>query len=106
MLGKIVINDEDVVWDDPNQRNLVAEVSLEKPTFYPGAGRKKVILVDFGCKDSILRALIDQSLDVLRVPWIRSCPATCVQDVVWRRVLNTGWAGAGGPTRSRCRRSP
>ena len=28
-----------------------------------------MILVDFGCKDSILRHLINAGLDVLRVPW-------------------------------------
>jgi carbamoyl-phosphate synthase small subunit len=69
MLGKIMIGEKDVVWEDPNQRNLVAEVSLERPRFYPGTGKKKVILVDFGCKDSILRNLVNQGLDVLRVPW-------------------------------------
>ncbi len=68
ILGKVVIDDEEVNWEDPNERNVVAEVSVEKPTLYPGTG-KKVILVDFGCKDSILRYLIKEGLDVLRVPW-------------------------------------
>jgi len=69
MLGKIVVADTDLAWEDPNERNLVAEASLERPRFYPGSGQKKVILVDFGCKDSILRHLISKRLDVLRVPW-------------------------------------
>ena len=69
MLGKIVVNDMDLAWEDPNERNLVAEASVEKPRFYPGSGQKKVILVDLGCKDSILRHLVNKRLDVLRVPW-------------------------------------
>ena len=69
MLGKIVIDDKDVGWEDPNERNVVAEVSVAKATFYPGSGQKKVILVDFGCKESILRHLVTAGVDVLRVPW-------------------------------------
>jgi carbamoyl-phosphate synthase small subunit len=69
MLGKIVVDDTDLAWEDPNKRNLVAEASLERPRFYPGSGEKKVILVDFGCKDSILRHLLSKRLDVLKVPW-------------------------------------
>jgi len=69
MLGKVVIEDEEVAWEDPNERNVVAEVSVEKPTVYPGKGKKKVVLVDFGCKASILRHLVNRRLDVLRVPW-------------------------------------
>jgi carbamoyl-phosphate synthase small subunit len=69
MLGKLVIDEQDVEWKDPNERNVVAEVSVPEARFYPGAGLKKVILVDFGCKESILRHLINARLDVLRVPW-------------------------------------
>jgi carbamoyl-phosphate synthase small subunit len=69
MLGKIVIDEKDISWNDPNERNVVAEVSVQKATLYPGLGEKKVILVDFGCKESILRHLIKSGLDVLRVPW-------------------------------------
>jgi len=69
MLGKIVVDDMDLAWEDPNERNLVAEASVERPRLYPGSGQKKVILVDFGCKDSILRHLVNKRLDVLRVPW-------------------------------------
>ena len=47
----------------------MAEVSLGHPRWYPTRGRKKVILVDLGCKESILRCLLNRGLDVLRVPW-------------------------------------
>src|SRR5215470_14086334 len=35
MLGKIVLDDTDLAWEDPNKRNLVGEASLERPRFYP-----------------------------------------------------------------------
>src|SRR5439155_16861855 len=69
MLGKIVVDDMDLASEDPNERNLVADASVEKSRLYPGSGQKKVILVDCGCKESILRHLINAGLDVLRVPW-------------------------------------
>lgn len=69
MLGKVVVDDNDVGWEDPNKRNVVAEVSVDKPVLYRGQGGNKVILVDFGCKASILRHLLAAGLDVLRVRW-------------------------------------
>src|SRR5437016_13525548 len=69
MLGKIVVDDADLAWEDPNERNLVAEASLDRPRFYSGSGRKKVIVVDFGCKESIVRHLVNAGENVLRVPW-------------------------------------
>jgi carbamoyl-phosphate synthase small subunit len=69
MLGKLLCEEGDTQWNDPNLRNLVAEVSPGHPRWYPTRGRKKVILVDLGCKESILRCLLKRGLDVLRVPW-------------------------------------
>jgi carbamoyl-phosphate synthase small subunit len=69
MLGKIVVGDKDVEWDDPNKRNLVAGVSIREPLFYPSTGDKKVVLVDLGSKNNILRNLLRRGLNVLRVPW-------------------------------------
>lgn len=87
MLGKIVVDDADLAWEDPNGRNLVADASVEKPRFYPGSGRKKIILVDLGCKDSILRHLVDKRLDVLRVPW----------DYDWSEEVTDGVVLSNGP---------
>jgi len=69
MLGKIVVADNDVEWDDPNRRNLVAEVSPTEPRLYDGGGEKKVALVDLGCKANIARSLVRRGLKVMRVPW-------------------------------------
>ncbi|MFH1848771.1 MAG: glutamine-hydrolyzing carbamoyl-phosphate synthase small subunit [archaeon] len=66
MLGKIVFGD-DVELVDPNTRNLVAEVSVDKPVEY-GSG-PRVVVVDCGVKYNIIRELIKRKLSVLRVPW-------------------------------------
>ena len=44
MLGKLQCDNQDLAWEDPNARNLVAEVSLEKPKLYAGSGEGKVAL--------------------------------------------------------------
>lgn len=56
------------VVPDPHPDNLVARVSIREPKLY-GAGRKRVVLVDCGCKSSIIRNLVDRGVSVLRVPW-------------------------------------
>lgn len=67
MKGKIEIT-KPVRFEDPNKRNLVAEVSIDEPVEY-GEGKKKIILVDCGAKESIIRKLIERGVSVKRVPW-------------------------------------
>ena len=69
MLGKIVVGNRDIAWDDPNQRNVVAEVSIAEPVLYRGGGAGRVALVDLGVKHNIVRSLLRRKLDVLRLPW-------------------------------------
>lgn len=69
MPGKIVFDRPDeTAFTDPNERNLVAEVSCREPVTY-GNGRKKVVLVDCGVKQNILRCLLKRDVTVTRVPW-------------------------------------
>ncbi len=69
MLGKIMMkNDDDPGFNDPNKRNLVAEVSTPEPVEY-GAGEKKLIIVDCGAKNNIIRSFIVRNVSVIRVPW-------------------------------------
>ena len=68
MLGKIVYGNEKPPLKDPNKRNLVSEVSVEKPIVYK-KGRKRVILVDCGTKNNIIRAFLRRNFTVVRVPW-------------------------------------
>ena len=69
MLGKLLVQEKDVPWDDPNKRNLVEEVSSDEPKWYPAEGDRKVILVDLGAKNNIIRSLNQRGISVMRVPW-------------------------------------
>ena len=68
MLGKIVFGDEDVPFYDPDKDNLVAMVSSRETMQY-GTGKYKVLLVDCGMKNNILRCLLKHDVTVKRVPW-------------------------------------
>ncbi len=69
MKGKILLEGcEDIPFDDPNARNLVAEASPKEVTIY-GNGPKKVVLVDCGAKNNIVRNLIRPEITLYRVPW-------------------------------------
>lgn len=67
MLGKIVI-DEDVDFFDPDKVNLVEKVTV-KQTEIIGTGDLKVVLIDLGTKNNIIRSLIQRGVQVIRVPW-------------------------------------
>jgi len=93
MLGKIIINDKDVELHDPNKEDLVKQVTIKKPIIYnPIKGKnsiinhnliikkinnktknniktKKIILIDCGVKNNIIRNLIKRKLTVIRVPY-------------------------------------
>lgn len=76
MLGKVVFGKDKIEFEDPNERNLVAEVSIKKPaTFGKGnasaslRARKTVALIDCGSKKNILNRLLARGLKVIIVPW-------------------------------------
>ena len=68
MLGKVVFDDADIPFHDPNKDNLVAEVSTKEIRYY-GSGRLKVLMVDCGMKNNILRCLLKHDVTIKRVPW-------------------------------------
>ncbi len=68
MLGKLLYDNKDVELYNPNLDNLVAEVSVGERTVY-GDGQHKVLLIDCGVKNNIIRCLIDRDTTVIRVPW-------------------------------------
>lgn len=53
---------------DPSHENLVAKVSIKERKTY-GKGNKKIILVDCGVKENILRSLLEYPLVVEQVPY-------------------------------------
>ena len=68
MLGKIEFDDQPIDFYDPNKENLVAIASCSKKEVY-GNGKHKVVLVDCGVKNNIIRCLLDRDATVIRVPW-------------------------------------
>ncbi|MBI5754924.1 glutamine-hydrolyzing carbamoyl-phosphate synthase small subunit [Candidatus Peregrinibacteria bacterium] len=69
MLGKIIPSKQnDLPFYDPNNENLVREVSRKQPKTYK-KGEKSVILIDTGAKNNILRSLLARNITVHRVPW-------------------------------------
>jgi len=68
MLGKIVVDDMDVDFYDPNQENLVDKVSIKEKQVY-GNGKYRVLLIDCGVKNNIIRNLLKRDATVIRVPW-------------------------------------
>lgn len=67
-LGKMVIKGSDIPFYDPNKENLVAQVSIKEPIFYE-KGKKRVVLIDTGAKNNIIRSFLNRGVSVLRVPW-------------------------------------
>ncbi len=68
MLGKIIVNEQDTDFYDPNKDNLVAQVSTKEIITY-GTGKNKIMLVDCGVKNNIIRELTARNSTVIRVPW-------------------------------------
>ncbi len=68
MPGMIVYGKSTLSFDDPGKRNLVAEVSIDRRIIYEKGGRK-VLLIDCGVKNNIIRAFLRRDITVVRCPW-------------------------------------
>jgi len=68
MLGKIRTNPDNSEIQDPNKRNLVSEVSCKEKIIY-GSGKTKILLVDVGVKNNIIRNFLKRDCTVIRVPY-------------------------------------
>lgn len=68
MLGKIVFDDRDTDFVDPNKENQVAIASCQEVIRY-GNGQRTICLVDCGVKHNIIRHLLQRDTTVVRVPW-------------------------------------
>ena len=71
MMGKIVFDDEpdNIPQADYNGVNFVDKVSCKEIVKYNEGAGKKVVLVDCGVKNNIIRCLINRGVEVIRVPW-------------------------------------
>ena len=68
MLGKIIVDGDDISFFDPNKENLVAQVSPHVKQTY-GNGKHRIMLVDCGVKNNIIRCLLNYDTTVIRVPY-------------------------------------
>ncbi|MBU1167719.1 glutamine-hydrolyzing carbamoyl-phosphate synthase small subunit [Patescibacteria group bacterium] len=67
MLGKIEF-EKQIEFHNPDKENQVDRVSIARPQEY-GNGQKKIVLVDCGMKNNILRSFLKRDLTIKRVPW-------------------------------------
>ena len=73
MMGQIIFDDEpdNIPTAEYEGINWVDKVSCKDIIRYnEGAGRK-VVLVDCGVKNNIIRCLVNRGVEVIRVPWSR-----------------------------------
>jgi len=68
ILGELVHSGKPKGFVDPNKENLVALVSQKRKRIY-GTGKVKIIAVDCGMKENIVRSLVERGAKVIRVPW-------------------------------------
>lgn len=55
---------------DPNTENLAAKVSIKRPIVYnEGRGKKRIIAIDTGMKNNIIRSFLRRNITFIRVPW-------------------------------------
>ncbi|XP_005723337.1 carbamoyl-phosphate synthase [ammonia], mitochondrial isoform X2 [Pundamilia nyererei] len=69
VLGKIEFDGQPVDITDPNQKNLVAEVSTKEVKVFGKGNPIKVVAVDCGIKHNIIRLLVKRGAEVHLVPW-------------------------------------
>jgi len=81
ILGKILYDGESMPFADPNKRNLVAEVSVKKPVTRK-KGKKKIVIIDCGVKNSIIRAFLRRDITVMLCPWDHDFNAEAADGIV------------------------
>ncbi len=71
MMGKIIFDDEpdNIPTAQYSGVNYIAKVSCKEMVRYNEGAEKKVVLVDCGVKQNIIRCLLKRNVEVIRVPW-------------------------------------
>ncbi|KAJ3053346.1 Multifunctional pyrimidine synthesis protein CAD [Rhizophlyctis rosea] len=68
-IGDAQVNAPEAPMEDPNARNLIAEVSTKTKVTYNKGGDVKIALIDCGVKHNIIRCLVSRGAEVDVVPW-------------------------------------
>ncbi|CAK9304719.1 unnamed protein product [Gordionus sp. m RMFG-2023] len=69
LLGKIEFENQPIDFYDPNAHNILPHVSIKSPAVYCPDNPYKIIAVDCGIKNNIIRNLIKRGGCVKVVPW-------------------------------------
>eukprot|EP00656_Telonema_subtile_P000431 TRINITY_DN1019_c0_g1_i5.p1 TRINITY_DN1019_c0_g1~~TRINITY_DN1019_c0_g1_i5.p1 ORF type:complete len:286 (-),score=49.53 TRINITY_DN1019_c0_g1_i5:190-1047(-) len=69
LLGKLEFGGQEIPFENPMDRNLIAEVSCTAPKIYGEGNPYKVVAIDCGTKANIIRCLVDRGAEVTLVPW-------------------------------------
>jgi carbamoyl-phosphate synthase small subunit len=70
MLGKIIIEEQEIDFYDPNKENLAALASQKQPQLFKAKQESRTVaLLDCGAKNSIIHSLLKRGVSVYRVPW-------------------------------------
>jgi carbamoyl-phosphate synthase (ammonia) len=70
MSGKIEFEGQPgVEFEDPNTRNLVDEVSCKEVRVFGKGNPHKILAVDCGIKNNMIRMLVDRGAELKVVPW-------------------------------------
>ncbi len=74
MLGKITTQPDDETFNviDPNETYLAGEVGVKEPVVYSpkeNDTKKKILLIDCGVKNNIIRNFLKRGAEVIRVPY-------------------------------------
>jgi len=66
--GKLIFENQDIDFYDPDKDNLVDQVCSKEKTIY-GNGKNRILLIDCGVKNNIIRNVLKRDTTVIRVPW-------------------------------------
>lgn len=71
MMGRIEVEDasDEEAATPYDAVNYVAQVSCREPVTYNAGAPKRVVLLDCGAKNNIIRCLVNRGVEVVRVPW-------------------------------------
>jgi carbamoyl-phosphate synthase/aspartate carbamoyltransferase len=73
MLGAIEFASQPVALQDPNSRNLVAEVSRKVPQVFNKGATPRIMAYDCGMKFNIIRFLLSKGMELTVVPYNHDC---------------------------------
>lgn len=84
-------------FEDPNERNLVAEVSIKKPKIYGQGNSPRILAYDCGMKFNIIRYLVDvHKVELMVLPFDYDLESNAAEVGDWKGLFLSN--GPGNPT--------